>query len=163
MPRSRRQGNTRIRLLGGEVQFSLSDPDQVEMVRRLDHYDTAARDFSPVFEAFSVYHARSIDRNFTAEGRPRRWAALAKSTLQDRMRQGYGPGPILQRSQALRRGFEFSWRTQTYSVRNSVPYFNAHQYGYPPHHLPARSMLVLLRQDQAQFTRLAREHLGGEG
>ena len=34
-----------------------------------------------------------------------RWARLAASTIQDRLRQGYGPGPILQRS----RDYRASW------------------------------------------------------
>lgn len=44
-------------------------------------------------------------RNFDTEGANGRgtWAPLAPSTLADRRRKGYGPGPILHRSGALRR------------------------------------------------------------
>ena len=162
MARRRSQRSTRIKVVGGEVQFSVSDPGNVEMRRALDHYRTQVTDFSPVFEAFAAYHRRSIQRNFAAEGRPRRWAPLQPATIQDRLRQGYSSGPILQRSRRLMNSFLFTWRTMSYSVRNTVPWWTAHQYGYAPRNLPARPMLVLLRQDQAQFTRLARKHLGGD-
>lgn len=47
--------------------------------------------------------------NFQTEGRMsgRRWRGLADRTLEDRARQGYGPGPILDRSGALRRAATF--------------------------------------------------------
>jgi hypothetical protein len=51
-------------------------------------------------------------------------------------------------------------------MRNTVrsdgyQYFAAHQYGYRSGNLPRRAMLVLLDQDKAQFTRIARNHLMG--
>lgn len=162
MVRRRSQRSKRIQIVGGEVRFSVSDPGASEMVKALDHYRAQTTDFSPVFEAFAAYHRRSILRNFMAEGRPLRWSPLQPATIRDRQRQGYGAGPILQRSGRLMRAFEFNWRRQSYSVRNTTPYFNAHQFGYAPNSLPARPMLVLLAQDKAQFTRLARLHLGGD-
>lgn len=162
MARKRSQISKRIRIVGGEVQFSMSDPNNVEMRRALSHYNTAVTDFSPVFEAYAAYHRRSIQRNFAAEGRPNRWPALQPATIQDRLRQGYSSGPILQRSGRLMRSFLFTWRKTSYSVRNKVPWWTAHQYGYAPRNLPARPMLVLLAQDKAQFTRLARLHVGGD-
>jgi phage gpG-like protein len=130
------------------------------MINALDFYNAQVSDFSPVFEAFSAYHRRSIMRNFAAEGRPNRWTPLKPATIKDRLRQGYSSGPILQRSGRLMRNFQFSWRSQSYSVRNPLPYFNVHQFGAPSKNIPARPMLVLLAQDKAQFTRLARKHLG---
>jgi len=160
----RRGRNTRIKVIGGEVTFSVDDAATIEMARRMDHYSNGARDFGPVFEEFSQYHRRSIERNFDAEGRPQRWARLTEGTIRDRIRQGYGRGPILQRSGRLMRGFRFDWGPRSYRVTNVAQshgyrYFQAHQYGYPPNNLPRRAMLVLLQQDKAQFTRIARRHL----
>jgi len=153
---------TRIELVGAQVDFSMSDPGFTEITRRLEHYNTASKDFSPVFEAFAEYHKRSIDRNFRAQGRPKRWHRLKPATIRDRLRQGYAAGPILKRSGRLMRSFMYRWNAQQYFAWNTRPYFKAHQYGYPPNNLPARQMLVLLHQDQAQFTTLARKHLGIE-
>jgi phage gpG-like protein len=160
MARRKAQQSKRIRIVGGEVRFTVSDPGAEEMVKALEFYNTQVSDFSPVFEAFAAYHRRSIARNFAAEGRPRRWAPLQPETIKDRLRQGYASGPILQRSGRLMRNFQITWRKTSYSVRNPLPYFNAHQFGYPAGNIPARPMLVLLAQDKAQFTRLARIHLG---
>ncbi len=161
MPRRRRDQATRIKAIGGEMTFSLGDPQFVEWRRPLDHYGQAVRDFSPVYEAFSVYHRRSITRNFEAEGRPRPWPPLAKSTIRDRRRKGFGPGPILVRTGELKRRFWFSWGKQQYRVGNFMRYFPHHQYGAPRANLPRRAMIVLLQQDKAMFTKLARRHLKG--
>lgn len=155
----RRGKNTRIKLVGGEITFSMQDPQLIEVRRPLEHYETALRDFSPVYERFSVYHDRSIMRNFAAEGRPDHWAPLKPATIVDRQRQGFGAGPILVRTGKLKRGFRFKWGPRSYQVSNSRFYFLYHQDGAPDANLPARPMLVLLPQDQAQFTKLAREHL----
>jgi len=47
--------------------------------------------------------ADAIDSNFRSESDAgKRWAPLAPSTLAQRERKGYGPGPILQREGTLR-------------------------------------------------------------
>lgn len=159
MPRRRRDKATRIKVIGGEMTFSMSDPQFVEWRKPLDHYGRAGKDFSPVFKDFARYHRRSITRNFEAEGRPARWTPLAESTIRDRIRKGFAPGPILVRTGALKRRFWFSWGKQQYRVGNYQPYFPHHQYGAPRANIPRRAMIVLLQQDKATFTRLARKHL----
>ena len=42
-------------------------------------------------------------RNFDREAERRPWAALAPATIAERLRLGFGPGPILRRTGALRR------------------------------------------------------------
>lgn len=156
----RRGKQTRVKLVGGDITFSMQDPQDVEVTRPLDHYLTGARDFSPVYERFAEYHRRSIERNFAAQGRPGRWAPLKAATIRERVRLGYGPGPILVRTGKLKRGFRFEWGPRSYRVRNVRDYFVHHQFGAPGANIPPRPMLVLLPQDQAEFTRLARKHLG---
>lgn len=156
----RRGKQTRIKLVGGDVTFSVQSPDDVELMRPVEHYLTGARDFSPVYAKFADYHRRSIDRNFAAEGRPGRWAPLKAATIRERIRLGYGPGPILVRTGRLKRGFRFEWGPRSYRVWNVRSYFVYHQFGAPGANIPARPMLVLLPQDQREFTRLARLHLG---
>jgi phage gpG-like protein len=43
----------------------------------------------------------SILRNFDEEGRPMPWAPLAPATIKDRIKHGYGEGPILYRNGTL--------------------------------------------------------------
>lgn len=48
--------------------------------------------------------AKAIDANFDAEASGgEAWEPLAESTIEDRRRKGYPPGPILQREGAMRR------------------------------------------------------------
>lgn len=162
MAKQRRGKDTRIKLVGADITFSVYDSQHVEMIQSLDHYSDGARDFSPVYEEFSQYHQRSIWRNFEHEGRPRPWPPLQPSTIRDRLRQGYAAGPILVRSGRLKRSFRFSWGPRSYRVKNLAPYFGVHQYGAPAANIPERAMVVLLAQDKAQFTRIARKHLIGE-
>ena len=158
----RRGRTTRIKLVGGEITFSMEDPQMVKVRRPLEHYRTASRDFRPVYKKFAVYHERSIMRNFAAEGRPNQWAPLQPATIADRRRRGYGAGPILQRSGKMRRGFAFDYGPRAYTVTNSTYYWLYHQHGAPKANIPARPMLVLLPQDKGEFTRLARRHLEGD-
>lgn len=158
----RRGKETRIKLVGGEMTFSMQDPTDVTRRAPLEKYLTGSRDFSRVFEAFSAYHDRSIERNFAAEGRPSKWAPLTAATIRERVQLGYGAGPILVRTGAMKRGFRWLWGPRSYRVWNIKPYFIYHQEGAPKAAIPARPMLVLLPQDLAQFTKLARQHLGSD-
>ena len=157
MARQRRGQHTRIKLVGGEMTFSVSDPQLIEMRVPIEHYLAGARNFKPVFEAYWKYHQRSIERNFAHEGRPKRWKPLAPITIAERLALGFGPGPILVRTGRMKRGFRARIGPRSYRVFNRAPYFSYHQLGTD--RIPARPMLVLLPQDKAQFTKLARRYM----
>jgi len=114
-----------------------------------------------VYAEFGTYQLRSIDRNFTGEGRPSRWAPLAPATIRERIRLGFGAGPILQRTKTLRNAFRTHVGKTFLRILNNTPYFKYHQQderlGVK---LPRRIMVILLDQDKAQFTRIYRRHLG---
>lgn len=160
---------TRIKVVGGTVEFRFKRWDKTELARGLEHYGEALDDWSPVFEQFWPYQKRSIARNFEAQGRPRKWRRLKPATIRDRRRQGYGPGPILKRSGKLKRGFLADWGKKYFRISNRArsrkgyPYYWAHQLGARKAHIPKRVMVVFLKQDQAQFTKLAREHVSYKG
>lgn len=106
---------------------------------------------------------RSINRNFQAEGRPQKWKPLAQSTVDQRIQQGHGRGPILQRTGQLKRGFRVNTSHTYLRITNNVPYFKFHQQDRRQgNKIPRRIMVVLLDQDKAQFSRILRGHLGGE-
>lgn len=159
MSKQRRGKQTRVKLIGGDLTFSVQDSQFVEWQLPLDHFSDASKDFSPVFETFSQYRRRSIERNFEAQGRPEPWAALKPATIRARERAGYGAGPILTRSGHMRRRFHFVWGPRSYREINRVHYFPHHQFGAPRANIPARPMIVLLVQDKQEFTRQSRRHL----
>lgn len=149
--------NTVIKVVGGTVEFRFADPEVDEYSRALAHYRTQAKDFTDVFTEFGPHMIRSIDRNFQLEGRPRAWQALSYSTIRERERLGYGSGPILVRTGALKAGFKFSFRKQSFQIVNSQFYYGYHQRGGPV--IPRRQMVVLLDEDKSTFTRLARKNM----
>lgn len=152
----------RVKLLGGEISFSLEGKGVEDWLDRLEHFRTSATDLSAVFDPFGRYMLRSIDRTFVAEGRPRRWTPLAASTIAERIRLGYGAGPILQRTGALRGGFRSLPGRKSLRIINTQFYFQFHQQDRRRgSKIPLRIMVQLLDQDKAQFTRLVRKHVEG--
>lgn len=151
--------STRIRVIGGQVEFRFKNPQKTDFAVAVEHYGKAASDWGPVFDAFGPYMLRSINRNFEAEGRPRRWRKLRPSTIRERIRKGFGARPILKRKGKLKKGFKYQPGKTVFRLYNRVPYFPHHQFGAPRAHIPARRMIVLLTQDKAAFTRVARKHL----
>lgn len=151
--------STRIRVVGGQVEFRFTDPQSTDFIQAVEHYGQKASDWRPIFEEFGPYMLRSIDRNFTAQGRPKRWTKLTPNTIRERLRLGFGRGPILQRTKKLRKGFRWNAGKRTFRIWNTRDYFPHHQFGAPRGNLPARQMVVLLTQDKAVFTRIARKHL----
>lgn len=79
----------------------------------------------------------SIEANFAAQGRPG-WQPLSPNTIRDRIRKGYGAGPILQRTgrlmkEATRKNiWEVSsdmLKLRTVYFDQKVPYAQYHQLG----------------------------------
>jgi len=151
--------NTLIRVVGGRVHFSFSDAREIEFYRDVADYGEKTSDWRPVFDDFGPHVLKSIDKNFQAQGRPRRWARLKPNTIRERIRLGFGRGPILQRTRRLRKGFRYKSGARTFRVTNTQKYFPYHQYGSPKTNLPARKMIVLHATDKATFTKIARKHL----
>lgn len=150
--------NTRIKVVGGAVEMRFADPKISDFKRTLDEYGGKLDDFTPVFNQFGPYFLGSIQRNFKVEGRPVRWAALSQSTIRQRLRLGFGSGPILYRTGALARGFRWSAAKRSFKVWNTSPLFPYHQYG-TRRGIPARPMVVLQARDRAEFTKIIRDHL----
>jgi len=67
----------------------------VEMSKRLKDFRKPLREAASDFE-------KDMDEQFRKEGRPK-WSPLKPSTIQERIRLGYGKGPILQREGTLKR------------------------------------------------------------
>jgi phage gpG-like protein len=94
-----------------------------------------------VIEAYS----EEIQENFDVEGRPEKWEDLASSTIATRVRQGYGPGPILERSGALKDeatdpgSWDITIEGQTVVGLQAVPGYGAfHITGAPGSNMPER-------------------------
>lgn len=147
----------RITFVGGEVVYRYPDLARSTFRRRLEEVRDQALNMAPAYQQISEYMLRSVDRNFASEGRPNRWQPLKPATIKERIRRGFGAGPILQRTGKLKDGFRTQFGSSRLSIVNGVPYFMHHQYGTSK--MPARVMIVLLPQDKGQVTRIIRQHL----
>lgn len=79
----------------------------------------------------------SVEKNFIAEGRPKKWVELAKRTIEERIKQGYWKGPegrgkILQRKgggSGLLGSFVTNYDSETASISTNKEYAAIHQFG----------------------------------
>lgn len=146
--------------MGGQVEFRVSSRQPpADYVKDLRGMAERSKDMRPAFKAIALYLMGSYARNFKAEGRPK-WPALAASTIADRRRKGFGSGPILVRTGALRDsltkpgapGQHLKITPKTIQFGSNVKYYIFHQYG--TQNMPARPMALLQRQDKAQVSRI---------
>lgn len=163
-PRKKFGQHTRVKLVGSELTLNFDGKGIEEWLERLERFETTTKDLRPVFNDFGAYQLKSIDRNFTSEGRPGKWTQLAQSTVEQRRRLGYGGRhPILQRTKKLRRGFKKKATKRTLSIINRIPWFKYHQQDKRKGKvMPRRIMVILLNQDKAQFTRTFRKYATGD-
>jgi len=99
------------------------------------------------------------DKNFPAEGSRmlEKWKPLAKSTIKERIRLGYGPGPILYRTGKLMRGFRMDLNRTMVRIFNDVDYFRHHQLGGG--NLPRRRMILSPERLKQQVVAVFIKHL----
>lgn len=151
-------GGRGARIPAGMVGITIVD-DSNENARGLsrifDAFDTTIAEIPDVLRE-AIPTVREAHRaNFTTEGAAGRgrWAALAPSTLRERARLGFGPGPILVRTGELRdhvlsapakitrRGRTVELRIQPGPVVGGVPKYVANALGTS--RIPPRPMVTV--------------------
>jgi phage gpG-like protein len=107
--------------------------------RKLDDFT------KPLFKASRLI-LRDVEEQFRTEGGlSGGWQPLAESTIRGRIREGYGAGPILQRTGDLKRSFkgEVSKR-RAVVTSHGIDYYKYHQSRGARTKLPRRPMLLLI-------------------
>jgi len=97
---------------------------------------------SPFFSEISKKMKENVDTNFDKEGSylGTKWSPLKQSTIEGRLRSGFGSGPILQRTGKLKRSTYEKERTNTRAVvSNSASYYPYHQLG--TRKMPVRTII----------------------
>lgn len=157
---------TVAKFFGGKITFSLSaDKSKADYIKDVDDVIARSTNLQPAFKAVGDYLLGSTRRTFEAEGRPKRWQALSPTTIADRARKGFAPGPILVRTRRLmnsltRRGapgLVLRARPRSLQYTSTVPYFKYHQFGTD--RIPARVMLLLQKQDHSQISRIINTYI----
>lgn len=159
---------TVIKFIGGEFTVSLqANKKAIDYKRDLNGVIARGSDMRPAMYKAGLYLLGVNKRNFDAEGRPS-WQPLAKSTIKDRIRKGYGPGPILQRTKALYRSLTeegaayqiFRYLPKSLQIASSLFYFLIHQKGGT--RIPKREMLGYQKQDTSQISRIINDYIKGD-
>lgn len=87
-----------------------------------------AKDLSKPLEKILAIGLSSTDKNFEAEGRPRKWKELAESTKKQRAKIGK-TGKILERSNLLKNSINGRVEGSSVKIGTVVPYAPVHQNG----------------------------------
>jgi len=113
----------------------------------------AAEMQSPMAHALEVV-TKAIDNNFATESAAgEKWPPLAEKTIEQRRKQGYGDGPILQRSKDLRNSMKGSSDNESAEVGPSedVEYAAVHANGSEDGRIPARDYLCITIADEQEI------------
>lgn len=126
------------------------------------------RRMRPVWDDIGNHMVTSTMRNFEAQGRPTKWARLAKSTTERKARRFGGKGKtkrkkvvsmnrILQDTGRLK-GSVQHWAGHTHvEYGSNLEYAAAHQYGRG--RMPARPYLVVHPADNAYIVKAIERHI----
>ncbi len=168
MAKQRWGRQTRIKFIGGEFLISLqANKNKIDYTNDLNDVMARSTNMTSAMERVGNYLLGVNLRNFQAEGRPA-WVPLKPATIKDRLRQGFGAGPILQRTKLLltsltKKGAPyqvFRARPRSLVLSSTLPYFEIHQKGGPV--IPKREMLGYQKQDRSQITRIINDHVKGD-
>lgn len=94
------------------------------LMNRLDNPELPLKDAGE-------YLRESVDTNFEVSGRPRRWRALAASTLRARRRRGNSSDKILVDTGAMREGIETVMHGDSVEVGSNAVQARRLHWGYP--------------------------------
>lgn len=137
-----------------ELKINL-DPNKI-FGKLLDKLDN----MRPLMKRVSSDLLDTIEKNFEAEGRPKKWLALARSTIRERTKLGYWPGKILQRrggAEGLLGSNMPGYDDTSAWVSNAKEYAAIHQFGGVIHQAERSSLYV-----QKRYQKTGKKHKKGQ-
>lgn len=115
-----------------------------ELDRVLGMFHSRVDNFKAPLQQSANLILSDVQTNFDTQGAlAGGWQPLAQGTIKGRIRAGFGAGPILQRTGALRKSFYSLVDEKKALVSSHSPYFAYHQSRMPRAKLPRRVMLIL--------------------
>lgn len=141
--------------------------DDGEVRRGLNRLLRASRDLSPAMREIAGHLADSAEENLQRQAAPDGvpWKPLAESTVADRRRQGYGAGPILERSGDLFGSIHADHDRRSAVAGTNLVYAALQQFGGEPGMppgaaaVPARPFLGVGEEHREMILESIREHL----
>lgn len=119
--------------------------DDKEVKRLLLNIDKTVKNMKPAMndigDKLIKTYEDTFDKQASVEGKT--WESLSPATIAQRMRLGFGTGPILIRTGKLKEGFFKTVKALSVYVSNKVKYYPYHQLGQGKN--PQRKMLGLTK------------------
>jgi len=131
----------------------------LEIREKLAKFALQARDMRYAMKKYGDYLVDThIPRQFSAQGTPKRWAAL--SPEYKRWKQmNYGNLPKLVLTDTMRTGFKAKATARQVKITNVRRWWTAHQYGVPGRNLPARPMIQFTQRDDKALVDIAQVYI----
>lgn len=160
-------------MAGASLDFDLSDIES-----RLSALQARLSNLTPLMEDIGSSLETSSSQRFESKTAPdgKRWPALAAATVRHRIRKGRDPRDMLQFSGDLRRSLNYRASADQVVISlggagNSTKYARAHQFGARINrvgvrvggyviNIPARPVLGISRDDEAEISLIAEKFLG---
>jgi len=138
--------------------------EDIELQRVLKKLISKTENLSPLMKNIAGIMLDSVEENFEKEGRPEKWASLAKPTIKLRTKKGYWPGRILQVRGELAASIINKSDENSAVVGTNKVYAAIHQFGGDAGRnkkvkIPARPFLKLTENDINQVLNVTKEYL----
>lgn len=106
--------------------------DFKKAIARLDKISKGYENWKMPLEQAEGYQLKQVKKNFATQGSniAGKWAGLKASTVRDRLRKGFGAGPILKRTGRLKGSIaRKKLNKNSLEIGSDVKYFKYHQIG----------------------------------
>lgn len=127
-------------------------------------------DFRVPLKRAGVYMHGSVNRNFKAQGRPKKWKKLSTRTLRERRRgRGIGKPQILMDTGILRasvvsstgQGSVYRLSSAKLILGTNIEYAWSHQLGDAERRIPPRPFLIIHPEDVEAISEIFLDYLDG--
>lgn len=108
------------------IEIKINDKEIQQLLKKLA---AKTENLRPFMKNIAGIMADSVEENFDKEGRPDKWAPLAKSTIKQRTKKGYWPGKILQMRGDLAASITSKYDDNSAVVGTNKIYAAIHQFG----------------------------------
>ena len=136
--------------------------DDRRLQQLLNRLQGQVDNLEPAMREIAGHLVSSVEDSFASQSESdgSAWKPLADTTIQDRLRCGYGAGPILERSGDLARLILADWDDEVAVAGTNLEYAATHHYGDERRGIPARPFLGVSEDARSEIIRSLLDHLG---
>ena len=136
--------------------------DDRRLQQLLNRLQGRVDNLEPAMREIAGHLVDSVAGSFESQSAPdgTAWEPLADSTIRERLRRGYGAGPILERSGDLASRILADWDDEVAVAGTNLIYAATHHYGDERRSIPARPFLGVTDEARSAIVGSLLDHLG---